>query len=167
MRRYKIGDGELDGIEQKIVADIARYGWHVMHVLGDDQGEPYSYTIGVYQSYGRPELAIFALSPDDAHAVLATLLGHIQEGRQFEPGVEYADLVEGRTVAFMPVDGAWYEMFFGRAIDLYGTLNFPILHCIWADAAGHMPWSHDFDPILRPLQPNLTSPAVDPETARE
>jgi hypothetical protein len=157
MKRYKIGDAELDAIEQKVMADIREHGWHVVGVMPTADTQEFAYSIGVYKSYGQPELAIFGVPFQYAHAIINDLVIAAKRGERFEPGREYPDLLEGARCIFVPANHGWYEACFGRAIDFYGTLDFPVLQCVWSDPAGHYPWEYDFDPRLTGLQPNLTA----------
>ncbi len=157
MSRYRIGDGELDALEQKIVDDVRRVGWHVMGVLPTSATQEYAYSIGVYQTFGHPEIALFGIPFRDAHAIVNDLVNAIRSGSEFTPGEEYRDLLEGASCAFVPANPAWHEALFGRAIDFYGSLEFPVLQCVWSDPAGRFPWDGDFDRQLFGLQPNLSA----------
>jgi uncharacterized protein DUF4262 len=46
----------LDDHERKAVADVKKHGWHVLKVLEDDRGPAFAYTVGLYHSFGHPEL---------------------------------------------------------------------------------------------------------------
>ena len=50
-----------DSGEQKLLHDVAKFGWHCMKVFGDNEHEPFAYTIGLFKSYGYPELLIYGL----------------------------------------------------------------------------------------------------------
>jgi hypothetical protein len=57
--------------EQKVIDDIADFGWHCVNTLAEDEHVAYSFTVGLFQSYGHPELIIFGLPSQVAHQVLA------------------------------------------------------------------------------------------------
>ena len=50
--------------EEKINSDIKKFGWHVIHVLGNFEGQEYSYTIGLTETFGHPEIVISGLKSD-------------------------------------------------------------------------------------------------------
>jgi hypothetical protein len=51
--------------EQKVLADINEYGWHLMNVLEDDGQPPWSFTIGLHETWQHPELIIAGRSRND------------------------------------------------------------------------------------------------------
>lgn len=155
MGRYRIGDDELDPIEQRIVTDVDRYGWHCMYLLGDEELVPYAYSIGLHHSHGHPELSVFALEFDEARDLIAELVERVKGGERLDAGDVQGGPPDEERLTFAPVDQAWYEDFFGRGIDFYGTLDFPMLQCVWSDESGRFPWDSGFDPELQALQPNL------------
>nr|GFD22705.1 hypothetical protein [Tanacetum cinerariifolium] len=56
--------------EDKIINDVAKYGFHVAIVPGDGYSPAFAYTIGLYETYGYPELICFGLPQDLLHSVL-------------------------------------------------------------------------------------------------
>jgi len=57
-----------DSGEQKLLDDVAKFGWHCMKVFGDNDHEPFTYTIGLFASCGYPELLIYGLPGEVAHS---------------------------------------------------------------------------------------------------
>ncbi len=45
----------------QIAAAIADYGWQVVSVIGGKKSPPWSYTVGLWQSYRLPELFVGGL----------------------------------------------------------------------------------------------------------
>lgn len=62
-----------DDPEKIVLSNIAEYGWHCVNVIEDDGQPPWSFTIGLYETYGFPELIIVGRSRATAHAMLKTL----------------------------------------------------------------------------------------------
>src|SRR3546814_13458065 len=60
-----------DKSEKKVLDDIAEFGWHCVHILAEGQHVEYSFTVGLFQNYGHPELIIFGLSSDVARQILS------------------------------------------------------------------------------------------------
>jgi hypothetical protein len=50
-----------DASERKVLEDIAEYGWHCVNIFAEDDLPPYSFTVGVFDTYKHPELIIFGL----------------------------------------------------------------------------------------------------------
>ena len=41
----------IDLAESKVLADIAEYGWHAMNIIEDDGQPPWTFTIGLYETW--------------------------------------------------------------------------------------------------------------------
>jgi hypothetical protein len=46
----------MEPVLQRVHDDVAKFGWHVMRVLGEPQY--FGYTIGIHQTFGKQELFI-------------------------------------------------------------------------------------------------------------
>jgi hypothetical protein len=151
---------DSDDIEARVRADIAEHGWHVVKVMGDDTAPAWAYTIGLHETAGHPELAMFGMPLDDLHAALNHMGALIRAGRVFEPG-EHDGVFEGLSCALRPVEQRWMDVFFGNAAWHYKDVEVPLLQCFWPDAAGHFPWQDEFDASWRDDQPQLFCDAVE------
>jgi hypothetical protein len=69
-----------DKSEQKVIDDIAEYGWHCVHVIAEGELVEYSFTVGLFKSYGHPELIIFGLPSKVSHQILAIAVEAAQAG---------------------------------------------------------------------------------------
>jgi len=47
-----------DSAERCVLADVAKYGLHVVHVPPADGTPGWSFSIGLYRSYGSPEVVV-------------------------------------------------------------------------------------------------------------
>lgn len=81
--------------EQKVLDDVATYGWHVVNVLTDADGPGFSYTIGLFQSFQHPEILVVGLPSGVAHPVLNELGEAARSGRGHVAGATYDDYLEG------------------------------------------------------------------------
>jgi Domain of unknown function (DUF4262) len=50
-----------DDLEKIVIANINEYGWHCVNVIEDDGHPPWSYTIGLYDTWEHPELIIVGI----------------------------------------------------------------------------------------------------------
>ena len=57
----------MDKHEAKALDDIKSYGCHIIHVMEDDSHPRFSYSIGIKQCTGRPELIVTGLDQELAH----------------------------------------------------------------------------------------------------
>src|SRR6266487_5347633 len=98
-----------DKQEQKLIADIERYGWHVIKVLEDEQGPGFAYSIGLFHSYSHAEILVIGLRLDSMHQIINCIGEEIKSGKQFVDGREYSDILPGYDSAFRNVDRKFYK----------------------------------------------------------
>jgi hypothetical protein len=105
----------VDVIERKLRDDVKQYGWHVLKVLADEGHSSHTYSVGLYKSFGHPEVVIVGLPGDTAHAFIDNLADEIRDGAVFEAGCRYGHLIDGYDVAFVQVHRGFYQDYFGLA----------------------------------------------------
>ncbi|HEU4391140.1 MAG TPA: DUF4262 domain-containing protein [Blastocatellia bacterium] len=152
------------GSEQKLLDDVAEYGWHVMKVLDQDGAPGWAYSIGLYRNFAHPEILVFGLDIDLMHAMINSIGEEARSGRTFGVDLKYPGLIEAYSCTFKMVDPVWYEVFLGFATWFYHGSRFPVLQCFWPDFDANFPWEPDFSEELRRAQPMLFH--ADPERAR-
>ena len=145
----------MDSVERKVRSDIEEYGWHVMNVLPESDHAPHSYSIGLFASFEHPEIVIVGLPGARAHKFINNIADEIKDGATFEAGDRYDHLIDGYDVQFVPVRQDLYDAYFGRAIDYYGAIRFPVLQMVWPDRHHHFPWQPQCESEIRKLQPLL------------
>jgi hypothetical protein len=145
----------VDVIESKLNDDIQRYGWHVLNVLPEAGHPPHSYSIGLFATFGHPEIVVVGLAGDRAHRFINNLVDEIRDGAVFEGGCRYGHILEGHEVAFVRVDREFYSATFGRAIDYYGSASFPIVQMVWPDRNNAFPWEPACEGDIRTLQESI------------
>jgi hypothetical protein len=74
---------------------IRRCGWALQAVLGDEEGPPFVYTVGL-SGFGHPELVLFATAQATAARVLNDLGERVRAGRVLGAG-ETVALRNGRV----------------------------------------------------------------------
>lgn len=144
-----------DPVETRVTEDISSVGWHVVKVLPTPELSGWAFTVGLWQSYGHPELVIFGLDSQTAHILLNDLGGRVSEGTRFSPDSENHDLLEDLTCHFRKVHRKWYEPFLGTALRHYGGEAFHTLQVFWPDKENRTPWNEAFAPSLKRHQPLL------------
>ena len=141
--------------ESRIRSDIAKYGWHVIKVLPEGEHQPHSYSIGLFETFGHPEIAIVGLRGETAHALIGNVVDAIRTGHVFASGCDYSDIAQSFRVAFVSVPQLVNPEYFGWAIWYYKSSVFPVLQMVWLDRSGFFPWDAEFAEDLRSVQPIL------------
>ena len=144
-----------DSGEQKLLDDVAKFGWHCMKVFGDNDHEPFTYTIGFFESYGYPELLIYGLPGEVAHSVLTIAAKAAASGKPLNLGEPTEELLEGYACVFVPVPRAEYAEHVGFARWYYEGDDFPVQQIVWPSKDGLFPWHPKAPPAFRAKQPVL------------
>jgi hypothetical protein len=142
--------------DRKLLADVQGHGWHVINVVSDDEGPAFSYSIGLYENFGHPEVIVFGLSIDVMHLMINGIGDRIKEGGRYGDVDESGDVLEGYNVIFRTVELKHYPEYFGYANWFYQGDQFPALQCIWPDSLHRFPWHHSFNQSLAARQPILS-----------
>lgn len=144
--------------ELRVRGDIERHGWHVALIppIEDDPSSiGWAFTIGLFERFSHPELAVFGLDIAIAHGLLNAAGDSVRRGWRLEDGREYAGLLEGYSCGIREVAPAWVPVFFGNAQWHYRREDVPFLQIFWPDPARRMPWDEAFAREWRAGQPLL------------
>jgi hypothetical protein len=150
--------------ERKVVTDVQRHGWHVIKVGPGGDTPGWAYTIGLFHTFGHPEIILFGLPLDTAHVLLNTAGAAIRAGKGFQPDVPYDDFLQGYDCVLKATHAQWHKAFVGFAIWFYRPTDFPVLQLFWPDRDRVMPWEPAASPWQRAHQPLLFESSV--ESAR-
>jgi hypothetical protein len=131
---------KLDPRERQVLGHIERVGWNVTDIA-DEEGVPgWAFTIGLFESYGHPEVAIFGMRTETRHSVLNCIGESVRDGKSFTAGQEHDWVLEGYRCWSREVNKAWYRDLLGWARWFYGGDQFPAVQCIWPARDGSYPW---------------------------
>jgi hypothetical protein len=127
----------------KVASDIERFGWHCLSVaprLGEE-GTPFSYTIGLSETLQHPEIAIFGLGSETAHAIFYDCVETIRSGTIFPLNEAVSDVVGGGyLVQFRRVRADCLPEYFGTAARHYGKTKLEVVVMFWPDKDRLFPW---------------------------
>ena len=150
----------LDPHEQRALANIEQYGCHILHVAAEEDLPPFSYSIGIQRSSGRPEVAVIGLKQPLAQSVINDYNHRVREGEMFTTGRRCAGFLEGFDVLFEKVDEEFYREYFGWDLWLYAGPAFDVLQIVYPTTAGIWPWEPAASDWFRKRQPLLTRKPV-------
>jgi hypothetical protein len=150
--------------DDQVINDVAQHGWHVINIT-EDKGRPgWSFSIGLYHTFGHPEIVVFGLGTELGHRVINGIGERIKAGNRLEAEQEYADILANVRCMFKPVHRTWHKWVLGYARWFYEGDAFPVLQCMWPDKQQHYPWEPAFKAEWAWLQPFLFH--EDPVVAR-
>lgn len=145
----------LTDYEKQIVANVDEFGWHGTSVApttnSDDSQEWWTYSTGLTKSHGWPELIIFGLNSDDAHAILWAAIRECeardvvpQAGLRLKNTLSGYDavLVDGRAIPDSYLNSArWFAR--------HHKLAPPeVLQLLWPDDHGLFPFDEGCEPSV-------------------
>ena len=137
----------------RVRADIAAFGWHVVKVLGEADLPEFAYTVGLTKSYRHPEVIMFGAPLDLMHKLLNVIGSAVKGGTRFETGRPYSSIIKRFDCCFQEFPKSQYSEHLGCALGFYEHDKFSALQCFWPDAAGLFPWDPGADRDSVTLQP--------------
>jgi hypothetical protein len=143
-----------DEVDERVLADIARHGWHVVILPPEEDSPGWAHSIGLWERFSHPELIVFGSEPRRLGALVNALGERVRGGLRFEPGAR-DDVLEGLPFAFRALAPRWTNVFLGNAAWHYRTEHFPALQGFWPDRGGRFPWDADCTPEVAAEQPLL------------
>jgi len=136
--------------------NIEKFGLQVMSIDHTDYSPPFSYSIGLYESYGHPEIICFGLSAKLCHTILNHIAEVIQSGEAIQLEHEYSNIFfKDSRCQFLKVDAKNMNDYFGIAQSYYVDKKFPALQLVWTDRNDKFPWEEGFQEEFLYNQPLL------------
>ena len=157
-------EASWDQGDRKLVADVEEYGWHVCLVTEDDATPGWAFTVGLWHTFGHPEVAMFGLRGPDMHHWLNAVGEQARNGQPLVPEEPRPGILAKHPVIARPVHVSWYPDFFGYALWFGHNSVAPILQVIWPDKDGRFPWEEGSGHRSRVDQPQLWIPREDHAT---
>lgn len=131
-------------------------GWRIEDVASAGGGRGgFSFTLGLWHTYGSPEVAIFGLEPVARRRHLGRVGAAAQQGRFVVPDQFEDDILGDLVVVPRPVLAGWHRHVFPTVLDFYRGQPVPVVQLVWADGRGAYPWERSSDPACVEAQPRL------------
>jgi hypothetical protein len=152
------GDRAWDEGDRKLVADVQRHGWGVIGIQAEEWRPGWAFTVGLWHTFGVPELAMFGLQVRDMQTWLNEIGEQVRNGQAPMPNELREEILEGFPVTFRGAESSWYQRLFGWAIWFYRKPPLPVVEVIWPDTQGRFPWQAEAGLRCRHHQPRLWTP---------
>ncbi|MEQ1732277.1 MAG: DUF4262 domain-containing protein [Bacteroidia bacterium] len=141
--------------DNKLSANIEKFGWSVMLLESTDYLPSFAYTIGLWENYKHPEIISFGLTTKTLQLILNDAGKIVKSGNKIEVKKSYTEFFENGTTEFIKVDSRSISDYFGRAINFYHTNEFPAIQLVWADRNNNLPWDINYEKEFEWRQPLL------------
>jgi hypothetical protein len=148
------GDSES---EQKVIDDIANFGWHCVSIHPEGELVGYAFTVGLFQTYGHPELIIFGLSAKVAHQILAIAADAAKSGAPIDLTQPTDALINDYLCCVVEVPASQYYEHVGYCRWYYQGNGFPLYQVVWPSRDGVYPWDQHATPGFRAAQPVIAA----------
>lgn len=145
-----------DEAEEFIQSAVRGHGWAVQLIAPGDDEPGFAYTVGLFRSFGHPELIVFGLPDEVAHAVLNEFGERARAGAELRSGDRIPEVLEHYDVLVRGVRHAEsFRCHVGYALSFYQGAEFPLLQVVWPDKEGRFPGDADAAEFLAASQPLL------------
>jgi len=156
-RTRKFREGQLGPEYEGTISHIEEFGCSVVNVARSGHGLGWSYTIGILDTSGKPEIITVGLPSETAHSALNEAAKLLRSGVDLAQG-RHHDLVGQVDCEFRPVDPKWVRHLMGWAVWYYDGTDFPVLQAVYPDLENRFPEEEGFDkafeqPLMQPDAP--------------
>src|ERR1700730_2878280 len=140
--------------DERTISHIEEFGCSVVNVAQTDHGLGWSYTIGIFDTSGKPEIITVGLSPETAHFALNEASKLSRSGVDLTQG-RHRDLMGQVDCEFRPVDRKWIGPLMNWAVWYCDGPDFPVLQAVYPDLVNLFPEDDGFDtafeqPLMQP-----------------
>jgi hypothetical protein len=155
-RTRKFRESGLRPEDERTIGHIEEFGCSVVNVARTNYGLGWSYTIGIFDTCGKPEIITVGLSPETAHFALNEAAKLMRAGVDLTKG-RHRKLVGQVECEFRPVDQKWTAQLMNWAIWFYDRTAFPVLQAVYPDLENRFPEDEEFD---KAFEQSLMQPAA-------
>lgn len=148
---------QLNKHDERTIGHIEQFGCSVISVgrnCADELG--WSYTIGVYDTCGKPDLITVGLPSEAARACLNEAVKRQREEIELTEARQ-SDLIGDVDCEFRSVDPKWVKHLMNWANWYYGGTDYPVLQAVYPDLENRFPEDEGFN--RRFAQPLMQSGA--------
>jgi hypothetical protein len=159
-RRFRAA--ALTESEERTLGNIEAFGCSVLQIKNKGAGPAWSYTIGNYDTAGKPEIITVGLPEKTALFLLNEAARRLREGTDLAKG-RHLEMVGEVECEFRPVDPKWIKHLMGWATWYYDGDVFPVLQAVYPDRENRFSEETGFDEVFRQplMQPNAVMTRVE------
>lgn len=153
---------DLDEEDERTISHIEEFGCSIVQVRSSTSGPGWSYTVGVYDTSGSPEVITVGLREKTAQFLLNEAARQLRAGTNLSTG-RHRDMVGEVECEFRPVDPKWVKHLMGWAHWYYDGWDFPVLQAVYPDLENRFPGEPGFDQnFAQPfMQPGISRTVIE------
>jgi len=131
---------------EETLLHIRENGVGTISVAGDDRSLGWTYSTGLFDTYGQPEIILTGFPAGLAQFIVNEVGRCYLDGKRIEIDQRTEGFIGNNIdVIFKPVAKVWVNRLMLRTLWYYGNDDFPVLQCICPDFQNRFPWEEDFD----------------------
>jgi hypothetical protein len=142
--------------EVKLMDNIQEFGCHILNITEDAVTPGWTYSVGFYDVFHRPEIIVVGLKHQLAQSVLNSICSRFADGLVITEGLRQSELLGGVECEFRQLEARpELRKVVGYASWFYGDSEFPVFQCVYPDLRNNFPWEDGFDVSWRERQVQL------------
>jgi len=146
----------MESLFSKIDSLIQRAGFAVICVSAEPGKPPFSYTVGLTETFECAELMIFGVGQEAAMPAIHTIVDRIRGGKRFTDGDMLEQVFNFPCSVKAVSSEAALEYALNVAARYEGNIQGPtFLQIVYPDQAGAFPWEISYSESMRPIQLEL------------
>ncbi len=111
-----------------------------MTIRGDQTLPAWTFTIGLWHTFGHPEVAIFGLDLGDMGFWLNEIGGMVRSGRTVADGDKVDGILPTAPLEMRAIHRTWHPDLFGYLLSFSQRPPIEVLQAVWPDRTGLFPW---------------------------
>jgi hypothetical protein len=139
---------ELSESHERTLSRVETFGCEVVQVTSTDMSQGWSYTVGVYDTSGKPEVIAIGLRERTALVLLNEAADRLRQGINLAEG-RHRELIGEVECEFRPVDSKWVKHLMHAASWFYEGADIPVLQAVYPDTQNRFPEDANFDTYFR------------------
>jgi hypothetical protein len=157
-RIRQLRETELNALDERTISQIEEYGCSILSVGRDCKEDfTWTYSIGLFDTCGRPDLITIGLPFKTAHSCLNEAASRLRAGVDLTKERQ-KDLIGNVDCDLRPVDPKWVKRLMNWANWYYGRSDYPVLQVVYPDLENRFPEDEGFNrrfvqPLMQPGAP--------------
>jgi len=150
-------EDDAEALGRECIENVRTSGLQIFQIAKSESDDGYSYTVGLFATFGHPEIVVFGQKAAWQSATLNFLAAEIKSGKRFEAGTTHDGILAGFACRFIAVASpdavrdylpwaAWYYEFVAPRDE-----GAPIVQLVWADKNGRYPSDASYESYRQPL----------------
>ena len=140
--------------ETTLVERINNGHWQITSVFGDEDSPPFTYSIGIYENFGQPEVIIFGIDGKSAGAYINRYGANVRDHQKvYLAGNFYSGIMDNLDVYMTMASASAKDEHALSCNWFYKGADYPLMQCIWPSNKGFWPWDINAWEDYKKMQP--------------